>query len=331
MGRPLAEHYRRVAVGVLAQYAGKDHRVTRDVIGWLVAGPESQRTGVMRIHTGAIADDLGWTRAQVDAAIARLSADGQAVWSPEVRVIACRFVLDVLGISTTNHKTSAVNQIAALPDCEATRFALKIIQEREITSHEGALNAPRNAPRNAPSHGASNGAEKREERREKRVTKTPDGVLCAPAIAVADEPSGESVDASANAVQTNGNCPRTAASLFDDHTPASDQNLQPRAKRARTVAESPPTREATREFFERAGSSWAEADQCYDHHLARGWVSGRTPLKDWDAACRTWIANAKKYASQRGPYRSTKPVYDEAAVWTPEAKARAERESTGAF
>ena len=172
MGRPLAEHYRRLAVGLLAQYGGKDHRVTRDVIGWLVAGPESQRTGVMRIHTGAIADDLGWTRAQVDAAIARLSADGQAVWSPEVRVIACRFVLDVLGISTTNHKTSAVNQIAALPDCEATRYALEVVKAREIKGEDGALNAPRNAPRNAPSHGAANGAEKREERREKREEKS---------------------------------------------------------------------------------------------------------------------------------------------------------------
>ena len=172
MGRPLAEHYRRLAVGLLAQYGGKDHRVTRDVIGWLVAGPESQRTGVMRIHTGAIADDLGWTRAQVDAAIARLSADGQVVWSAEVRVIACRFVLDVLGISTTNHKTSAVNQIAALPDCEATRYALEVVKAREIKGEDGALNAPRNAPRNAPSHGAANGAEKREERREKREEKS---------------------------------------------------------------------------------------------------------------------------------------------------------------
>lgn len=162
-------------------------------------------------------------------------------------------------------------------------------------------------------------------------SETPIGVPAVAAAPVASDVDGHSQQASHNAHSANANGPRTAASLFDDHTPASDTNRQPRAKRARTVAESPPSREATRTFFERAGSSWAEADQCYDHHLARGWVSGRTPLKDWDAACRTWIANAKKYASQRGSYRSTKPVYDEAAVWTPEAKARAERESTGAF
>jgi len=158
MGRPTSEFYRRIAVGTLDRYTGKDHRVTRDVIGWLAAGTESTRTGVMRIHTGAIADDLGWPRGQIEAAIQRLASDGLAVWSPAVRVIACAFVVDVLAVFTENHRKSCLNHLDTLPQCDATEYARKVIQAIEITRGEGASNAPYNAPLHGASNGASNGA-----------------------------------------------------------------------------------------------------------------------------------------------------------------------------
>lgn len=185
MGRPTSEFYRRIAVGTLDRYTGKDHRVTRDVIGWLSAGTESTRTGVLRIHTGAIAEDLGWPRGQIEAAIQRLASDGLAVWSPAVRVIACAFVVDVLAVFTENHRKSCLNHLDTLPQCDATEYARKVIQAIEITRGEGASNAPYNAPLHGASNGASNGAirDKGEGRREKGEGRREENKVPAPAVA----------------------------------------------------------------------------------------------------------------------------------------------------
>jgi hypothetical protein len=38
-----------------------------------------------------------------------------------------------------------------------------------------------------------------------------------------------------------------------------------------------------------------EADTCFDHYTANGWVQGRgKPIKDWQAACRNFIRNELK-------------------------------------
>lgn len=33
----------------------------------------------------------------------------------------------------------------------------------------------------------------------------------------------------------------------------------------------------------------------FDHHEARGWIAGKTKMRDWEAAGRTWLRNAKQW------------------------------------
>lgn len=59
----------------------------------------------------------------------------------------------------------------------------------------------------------------------------------------------------------------------------------------------PPTRGDVQKFFiqkisERWGESKSktEADECFDHYTANGWIQGKgKPIVDWEAACRNWI------------------------------------------
>ena len=38
------------------------------------------------------------------------------------------------------------------------------------------------------------------------------------------------------------------------------------------------------------------AAKFWDHHQSKGWVIGRTPMKDWKAAVRTWHSNERSFA-----------------------------------
>lgn len=305
MGRPTSEFYRRIAVGTLDRYTGKDNRCLRDVIGWLAAGTESTRTGVMRIHTGAIADDLGWPRGQIEAAIQRLASDGLAVWSPAVRVISCAFVVDVLAVFTENHRKSYLNHLDTLPQCDATEYARKVIQAIEITRGEGASNAPYNAPLHGASNGASNGAirDKGEGRREKgEGNKTPIGVIV-PAAADTDRPTGE--QSRQHLAPTQPEPAGRPFLLSPDHTPAQDQKRQPQgqpdgktAKRARPATAALPTRDETRAIFAAAGVPQSEADKCFDWWTSAGFRRRSGPVKDWPATCRTWMAQWRERGSQ---------------------------------
>ena len=86
----------------------------------------------------------------------------------------------------------------------------------------------------------------------------------------------------------------------------------PKRKRARSVVTSLPA------DFRPSPAHWElarslgvnlthEGPQFVDHHTAKG-----STFKDWDAALRTWIRNAAKYAAQRGEARPapTDDAYD---------------------
>lgn len=314
MGRPTSEFYRRIAVGTLDRYTGKDHRVTRDVIGWLAAGTESTRTGVMRIHTGAIADDLGWPRGQIEAAIQRLASDGLAVWSPAVRVIACAFVVDVLAVFTENHRKSYLHHLDTLPQCDATEYARKVIQAIEITRGEGASNAPYNAPLHGASNGASNGAirEKGEGKREKvEGNKTPIGVIV-PAAADTDRPTGE--QSGQHLAPTQPEPAGRPFLLSPDHTPAQDQKRQPRGQdgaktaKPRSLAQQPPTLDETRAIFAEHNAPASEAQRCLDYWTSAGFRRKAGPIKDWPATCRTWIGNWRDSGQSYGNRKAQAPM-----------------------
>lgn len=67
--------------------------------------------------------------------------------------------------------------------------------------------------------------------------------------------------------------------------------------------------EVAQYFFE--STDWSTAD-CADlaqrfvnHYEANGWMVGRTAMKNWQAACRTWITNQGKYAGNSKQAAST--------------------------
>jgi uncharacterized protein YdaU (DUF1376 family) len=47
-------------------------------------------------------------------------------------------------------------------------------------------------------------------------------------------------------------------------------------------------------YFEELGSL-TEAEGFYNYYESNGWKVGRNPMKDWKAATRNWIKNAKNY------------------------------------
>jgi hypothetical protein len=61
------------------------------------------------------------------------------------------------------------------------------------------------------------------------------------------------------------------------------------------VAVQRPSQDIVSEYFKSLGSDNGEASHFYDHFQSNGWkVGGKTPMKDWKAACRNWL---------RSPYR----------------------------
>ena len=56
-----------------------------------------------------------------------------------------------------------------------------------------------------------------------------------------------------------------------------------------------------------------EAEQFFDHYEANGWMVGRTPMKDWQAACRYWERMRKKENPDEEP--AVEIPADDVEVW----------------
>lgn len=63
----------------------------------------------------------------------------------------------------------------------------------------------------------------------------------------------------------------------------------------------PPTVEEVRSFVTEHGYS-VDAEKFVNFYASKGWVVGRSPMKDWRAAVRTWEADKKTaaYSEQKG-------------------------------
>lgn len=62
------------------------------------------------------------------------------------------------------------------------------------------------------------------------------------------------------------------------------QNEKPRHKTAKFTK---PTLEDVREYCRQRGNQ-VDAEQWYNHYTSNGWRVGKNPMKDWQAAVRTW-------------------------------------------
>ncbi|UIR56719.1 hypothetical protein LZQ00_02620 [Sphingobacterium sp. SRCM116780] len=58
----------------------------------------------------------------------------------------------------------------------------------------------------------------------------------------------------------------------------------------------PPAVHQVKEFFLSQQSSIQEANRFINHYTANGWlVGGKSPMIDWEASAKNWIANSTKY------------------------------------
>lgn len=61
-----------------------------------------------------------------------------------------------------------------------------------------------------------------------------------------------------------------------------------------------PDLQSVREYFKEKNVSELEAEKFFNYYESNGWlVGGQTPMKNWQAAARNWIINAKKFAPQK--------------------------------
>ena len=95
-----------------------------------------------------------------------------------------------------------------------------------------------------------------------------------------------------------------------------EQNLPLKAQKENTQAggrgpgaEIPPKAEAVKQYFTEKGRSdlW---EGFMDYWQAKGWkmgASGKAPMKDWQAACRTWIRNSAQFGPKTGNSQLPQP------------------------
>lgn len=84
---------------------------------------------------------------------------------------------------------------------------------------------------------------------------------------------------------------------LEQGAPAEPAHVQKTERRKRKENFIPPTRgEVQKLFIEKISERWGEskskteADECFDHYTANGWIQGKgKPIVDWEAACRNWI------------------------------------------
>ena len=79
----------------------------------------------------------------------------------------------------------------------------------------------------------------------------------------------------------------------------------------------PPDETQAIAFFRENGSNKTEAQTFLDYYQANGWkISGKTPMKDWQAAARNWIRRAGQYskpqANQQPQQKAARDVLSDA-------------------
>lgn len=71
-------------------------------------------------------------------------------------------------------------------------------------------------------------------------------------------------------------------------------SVKPKTETKKTVAKKfeKPTVEQVREFCIKHGYQ-VDADQFVSFYESKGWLVGKSPMKDWEAAVRTWTKSRK--------------------------------------
>lgn len=164
MARPISDTHRRISAGFIGSYLGKRNQCLRDVVLWMLAGPDSSRSGLLRVHVGALADDLGHSKPAVTDALTRLHSDGHIVWDADNRMALCWFVIRNVTLPAETNRKSYLAECNFFNECAPRSEAIKWIQAIEITVANGAQRRQQSSYQSKPLSSAQQRTENREQR-----------------------------------------------------------------------------------------------------------------------------------------------------------------------
>ena len=100
--------------------------------------------------------------------------------------------------------------------------------------------------------------------------------------------------ANTNVLRTNNE--RNTTLVYEGNTTNTNTNTISKAAKIKTPRKAfkQPTPEEVAEYAQSIGFG-IDAEQFCNHYQMRGWLVNRTPMKDWEAAVRTWKSNAKRF------------------------------------
>jgi hypothetical protein len=139
---------------------------------------------LLRVHAGALADDLGHSKPAVIDALTRLHNDGHIVWDADTRTALCWFVIRNVTLPAETNRKSYLTECSVFSDSPPRREATKWIQAIEITTGKGAQSKQQSSYLSKPPSTPLSSAQQRTENREQLPI--PIGIG-APAVAV-DKP-----------------------------------------------------------------------------------------------------------------------------------------------
>jgi len=268
MPRPEPPEHRRILSVTLPRLAGARYQVERDVLTWLIAGLESNKSGARYVRPMSIADDLGRTAHGVKKAIATLANLGLLHADPESGHVWVPDCILANPVQNPSHATHYRNELARLGSSLVLTKALDLVQSQLDTVSKTVLDTVPNTVPNTVSVTVSDTSDQRtvnsnQETAYRNRTFTP-----APA---APAPTGLLVD-----------------------VPVEKVKRKPKAK-APDLADNPPTIEETIALFVHEGCPEADADRigrgCHGHWESKGWKRGRDPIVSWAGTVRTWLSN----------------------------------------
>lgn len=106
-----------------------------------------------------------------------------------------------------------------------------------------------------------------------------------------------------NCMQMNANVPVIQSESVSESV--SESNPNTKGKRTRFV---PPTVEECDQFFSENGSTMTEATKFHCYYTSNGWKVGKSPMKDWRASARGWIARTRDgFGAQAQPRQQAAP------------------------
>ena len=91
---------------------------------------------------------------------------------------------------------------------------------------------------------------------------------------------------------------RTREAIPADDFSQSDNFLHPVQEPAKSKKFQKPTIEQIRAYCKEAGKN-IDAEAFFDFYEAKGWVVGRSPMKDWRAAVRNWAKNESQFLRRK--------------------------------